>query len=84
MLEKTFTDTTWEKEVLNSTAPVVVDFWAEWCSPCQMIASAVEKIAEEYRERIKIGKLNIDENPLTAREYSVMGIPSLYSVSMEK
>lgn len=84
MLEKTLTDTTWEEEVLNSTVSVMVDFWAEWCMPCQMIAPAVKRIAEEYRGKIKVGKLDVDENPVTARKYSIMGIPTLSFFSRGK
>jgi len=77
MAEKIFTDKNWESEVLNSDLPVMVDFWAEWCMPCYMIAPAVEKVAEAYDGKIKVGKLNVDENPVTAGKYRVMAIPTL-------
>lgn len=77
MMEKTLTDKNWGKEVLNSNIPVMVDLWAEWCAPCFMIAPAVEEIAKKYEEKIKVGKLNIDENPDITGKYRVMGIPTL-------
>lgn len=77
MVEKTFTDENWEREVLNSNIPVMVDFWAGWCMPCRMIAPVVEKIAQDYDGKIKVGKLNVDENPVTAGKYRVMAIPTL-------
>lgn len=77
MPERTFTDVNWEKEVLNSEFPVMVDFWAQWCSPCFIIAPAVEEIAKEYEGTVKVGKLNVDENPEVAGKYRVMGIPTL-------
>ena len=66
-----------EAEVVNSTTPVVVDFWAEWCGPCKMIAPVLDELADEYDERLKICKLNIDANPDTAPRYGVRGIPTL-------
>ncbi|TET45746.1 thioredoxin [Candidatus Aerophobetes bacterium] len=77
MAEVTLTDQSWDNEVLNSNLPVIVDFWAEWCAPCGMIAQVVEQIGEEYEGKIKVGKLNVDENPLTAGKYQVMAIPTL-------
>jgi len=77
MSEKVFSDENWGKEVLNSNIPVMVDFWAQWCAPCFMIAPAVEDIAREYKGKIKVGKLNVDENSVTARKYKIMGIPTL-------
>ena len=76
-MEKTFTDENWEKEVLKSPVPVMVDFWAVWCAPCFMIAPAVEEVAKKYEGKVKVGKLNVDENPATAGKYGVMGIPTL-------
>jgi thioredoxin 1 len=70
-------DATFEAEVLKSTQPVVVDFWAEWCGPCRMIAPALEEISGTLGEKVKILKLNVDENPTTASKYGVMSIPTL-------
>jgi thioredoxin 1 len=64
-------------EVLKSEIPVVVDFWAEWCPPCRMIAPIIEELAREYEGKVKIAKLNVDENPAKATEYKVMSIPNL-------
>lgn len=74
---KTVTDATFEEEVLKSDKPVLVDFWAEWCGPCRMIAPSLEAIADEYGDKIQIVKLNIGENPNTAAKYGVMSIPTL-------
>ncbi|TKJ45293.1 thioredoxin [Candidatus Aerophobetes bacterium Ae_b3b] len=77
MSDNTLTDQTWDNEVLNSSLPAMVDFWAEWCAPCSMVAPLVEQIGREYEGKIKIGKLDVDENPITAGKYQVMAIPSL-------
>ena len=71
------TDDTFEKEVINSSNPVLVDYWAEWCGPCKMIAPILEEIASEYNGKVTIAKLNIDENPQTPPKYGIRGIPTL-------
>ena len=70
-------DATFESEVLKSTEPVVVDFWAEWCGPCRMIAPALEEISGSLGDKVKIVKLNVDENPEIAAKYGIMSIPTL-------
>ena len=71
------TDASFERDVLKSDTPVVVDFWAEWCGPCKMIGPALEEIAAELNGRVKIAKVNIDENPNAPSRYGVRGIPTL-------
>ena len=77
MSPKAVSDSTFEAEVLKASVPVIVDFWAEWCGPCRMIAPAVEGLADEYNGRVAVGKLNIDENPDTPSKYGVRSIPTL-------
>ena len=71
------TDADFEAEVLKATGPVVIDFWAEWCGPCRMIAPALDEISAAMGEKVTILKLNVDENPKTASKYGVMSIPTL-------
>ena len=71
------TDATFEQDVLNASEPVVVDFWAEWCGPCRMIGPALEEISNALNGKVKIVKLNVDENPTTTTKYGIMSIPTL-------
>jgi thioredoxin 1 len=71
------TDDNFESEVLQSSEPVLVDYWAEWCGPCKMIAPVLDEISGEYAGRVKIAKLNIDDNPNTPPRYGIRGIPTL-------
>jgi thioredoxin 1 len=71
------TDASFDSDVLKATGPVVVDFWAEWCGPCRMIAPALEEISVSLGEKVKIVKLNVDENPAVAAKYGIMSIPTL-------
>lgn len=70
-------DEAFEQEVLQSTVPVLVDYWAEWCGPCKMIAPILEEISKEYQGRLKVAKLNIDDNQQTPPKYGIRGIPTL-------
>jgi thioredoxin 1 len=70
-------DATFDKDVLKSDTPVLLDFWAEWCGPCKMIAPILDEIAEQYKDKVRIAKLNIDENPATPPKFNIRGIPTL-------
>lgn len=71
------TDETFEQEVLQSPLPVIVDYWADWCGPCKMIAPILDEVSKEYAGRVKVAKLNIDENQSTPPKYGIRGIPTL-------
>ncbi len=73
----TVSDSEFESSVLQGDKPALIDFWAEWCQPCKMLAPTVEEIAGEYEDRIMVGKLNVDDNPATATKYGIRGIPTL-------
>jgi thioredoxin 1 len=74
---KVATDTNWQADVLGSDKPVLVDFWAEWCGPCRMIAPAVEAVAERYADKASVYKMNVDENMNVPQQYGIRGIPTL-------
>lgn len=73
----TFSDATFESDVLNAETPVLVDFWAEWCGPCRMMTPTIDAVASDYAGKVKVGKLNVDDNGNTATRYGIRGIPTL-------
>jgi thioredoxin 1 len=74
---ETFTDQSWEKDVLGSAQPVLVDFWADWCQPCKALVPALEAVAQQYAGRLKVGKLNVDENMDVPEKYNIRTLPTL-------
>lgn len=76
-MEVTFTDANFEEKVIQADKPVLVDFWAPWCGPCQMMSPVIEDLAKEVGDAFVVGKLNVDENPEKAQEYGIMSIPTL-------
>lgn len=77
MADQTFTDSSFKAQVLESKIPVVVDFWAEWCPPCKIIAPILEELAKEYEGKVVIGKMDTDENPQTPGQYGIMSLPTV-------
>lgn len=77
MADVTFTDQNFKKDALENKLPVLVDFWAPWCTPCRMVSPIIEELAKEYEGKIVVGKLNVDENPQTAGQFGVMSIPTV-------
>ena len=73
----TVTDAEFDSSVLQNAKPVMLDFWADWCQPCKMLAPTVEELADEYKDKLVVGKLNVDDNPQTATRFGIRGIPTL-------
>lgn len=80
----TLTDDNFENEVIKSSTPVLVDFWADWCTPCHMLAPTIDELASEYSGKVKVGKLNVDENPQTPGTFSIMSLPTVLLFSEGK
>lgn len=78
MTDLVLTDDNFEQEVIKSDTPVLVDFWAPWCGPCKILEPVIDELAKEYEGKIKIGKVNVDENPNSASKYGIMSIPSIF------
>ena len=78
---KVVTDETFDTEVLQNSKPVIVDYWAEWCGPCRMVAPVLEEIASEHADKIDVVKLNTDENPATMQKYGVLAVPTMHAFS---
>ncbi len=76
-LTKPVSDDSFKADVLNAPGPVLVDFWAEWCGPCRMVAPILDEVAKEYQGKLTVAKVNIDENPVTPNDYAVRGIPTM-------
>jgi thioredoxin 1 len=74
---KTVTDESFAQDVLQAEGPVIVDFWAEWCGPCRLVAPVLDEIARDYAEKVTVAKVNIDENPAIARDYRILSIPTM-------
>lgn len=74
---QTFSDANFAQQVLQASAPVLVDFWAEWCAPCKRLGPTVDALAAEYQGKVVVGKMNVDENPSTPEKYAIRGIPTL-------
>lgn len=77
MSDVNFTDQDFKTDVLESKMPVIVDFWAPWCGPCRIVSPVIDELAKEYEGKVKVGKMNVDENSQTAGQYGVMSIPSI-------
>ena len=77
MADKTFTDQNFQDEVIKSNTPTLVDFWAPWCAPCRIVSPIIEELAKEYEGKLKVGKVNVDENPNSASRFGIMSIPSI-------
>jgi thioredoxin 1 len=77
MADITFTDANFEHEVMHSEIPVVVDFWAPWCTPCRLVSPAIEQLAQEYAGKVKVGKMNVDDNPDVSGTFGIMSIPTV-------